>query len=147
MTTQTDDTLVEQALNDLRDQACGIHLHSTDAAEKACAKGVRAIEKQAARIRSLEQEVAEGKKTELEQRHRAQDEESRAMFAESQLSEARELLGPFARYADQQHRVPADMPITHGSPMAKRQLRMGDCYDAANFLSRTKQPVQEKVDG
>jgi hypothetical protein len=42
----------------------------------------------------------------------------------------------FAEFADQRRRMPRDLIITNGSPVAKRQLTMGDCYDAADEIAR-----------
>jgi len=44
------------------------------------------------------------------------------------------ILKPFADYADPHRKVPREMVITNGSPMAKRQLTMGDCYDAKDAI-------------
>jgi hypothetical protein len=41
----------------------------------------------------------------------------------------------FADFADSQRRMPRDLVITNGSSMAKRQLTMGDCYDAADAIT------------
>lgn len=43
-------------------------------------------------------------------------------------------LKPFADYADSTKAMPAEFIITNGSPLAKRQLQMGDCYRAAEAL-------------
>lgn len=42
-----------------------------------------------------------------------------------------EALTPFTAFADKSQRSPPEMAITSGSTMAKRQLCMGDCYEAA----------------
>lgn len=47
----------------------------------------------------------------------------------------REALRPFADFADPRGVVPADFVITQGSSMAKRQLTMGDCYEALAALA------------
>lgn len=44
-------------------------------------------------------------------------------------------LKPFADYADARRQFPADLAITLGSRLAKRQLSMGDCYAALDTLS------------
>lgn len=44
-------------------------------------------------------------------------------------------LEAFAAYADPRRSVPASMPITNGSSMARKQLTMGDCYAAADALA------------
>ena len=49
----------------------------------------------------------------------------------------REALRPFADFADERRRMRPDMMITTGSPMARRQLTMGDCYAAADALAAT----------
>lgn len=41
-----------------------------------------------------------------------------------------EALKPFAEFADPRHKLPADFQITMGSSFGKRQLIMGDCYNA-----------------
>lgn len=47
-----------------------------------------------------------------------------------------EALRPFANYADDARaKAPADLVITVGSSIAKRQLTMGDCYKARAALS------------
>ena len=45
-----------------------------------------------------------------------------------------EALEPFAAFADLSGLVPDDHIITQGSPMARRQLTMGDCRKAAAAL-------------
>ncbi|WDA37826.1 hypothetical protein [Sphingobium sp. YC-XJ3] len=57
-------------------------------------------------------------------------------------------LEAFAAYADPRRSVPASMPVTSGSSMARKQLTMGDCYAAADALaalstSPTGQEVRE----
>lgn len=47
-------------------------------------------------------------------------------------------LKPFAEYADPRVIVPFDFVITNGSKMAKRQLTMGDCYEARRALDGEK---------
>ncbi|WP_397586764.1 hypothetical protein [Sphingobium fuliginis] len=44
-------------------------------------------------------------------------------------------LEAFAAYADPRRSVPASMPVTSGSSMARKQLTMGDCYAAADALA------------
>lgn len=46
-----------------------------------------------------------------------------------------EALRPFADYADPRCAAPDDLVITQGSGFAKRQLTMGDCYNAAEALA------------
>jgi hypothetical protein len=53
---------------------------------------------------------------------------------EPDIEELRAALKPFADYADPRQFMPADMVITQGSPMAKRQLTMGDCYTARRVM-------------
>lgn len=43
-------------------------------------------------------------------------------------------LQPFADFADPRGTLPPGHQITQGSPMARRQLTMGDCYAARNAL-------------
>lgn len=47
-------------------------------------------------------------------------------------------LKPFAGYADPRGGIPRSFLITHGSPLAKKQLTMGDCYDAKKILDSLK---------
>lgn len=47
---------------------------------------------------------------------------------------AEKALKPFAEYGDSNQKFPRGGQISHGSSMAKRQLTMGDCYDAAAAL-------------
>jgi len=47
-------------------------------------------------------------------------------------------LSPFAEYADHRNVCPADNVITIGSTIAKRQLTMGDCYEARNAIAKAK---------
>lgn len=58
--------------------------------------------------------------------------------ANAKIDEARTALKPFADFADPNGRVPADMTITQGSPIAKRQLRMADCYRARAAIPQAK---------
>lgn len=44
------------------------------------------------------------------------------------------ILKPFADFADPTRRFSRDLKITAGSSIARRQLTMGDCYDAADAL-------------
>ena len=48
---------------------------------------------------------------------------------------AREALQPFADFADMRRNVPGDFIITQGSSLAKRQLKMADCYRARAALA------------
>ncbi len=43
-------------------------------------------------------------------------------------------LEPFAAYADPHRRVPRHLPVTQGSGLARRQVTMGDCYDALDAI-------------
>lgn len=54
----------------------------------------------------------------------------------------REALKPFASFADPTRKVPRGMPVTVGSRIARRQLTMGDCYDAADALGQHQSPGQ-----
>ena len=56
----------------------------------------------------------------------------------AQIEGLRKALEPFAAYADPHGAFPADLPITSGSSMARKQLTMGDCYNAAEALSQFK---------
>lgn len=57
----------------------------------------------------------------------------RIRWLSRRLTKCEEALKPFAEYADT--RFPADAAVTKGSPMAKRQLSMGDCHRAYNVLN------------
>lgn len=48
----------------------------------------------------------------------------------------RAALKPFADYADPSAVFPPNIPITNGSRLARRQLTMGDCYEAARVLEQ-----------
>lgn len=50
---------------------------------------------------------------------------------------ARDALRPFADYADPSRRIRPDFVLTAGSPLAKRQLTMGDCYAAHDAVYRS----------
>lgn len=52
----------------------------------------------------------------------------------ARLFKAQEVIKPFAEFADPTNRLPPDFTITGGSPMAKRQLTMGHCYDAREWI-------------
>jgi hypothetical protein len=41
----------------------------------------------------------------------------------------------FADFADPHRKMPRELVISHGSPIAKRQLTMGDCYDAVDAVA------------
>lgn len=56
----------------------------------------------------------------------------------SDLARMKAALEPLAEYADPHNRVPADYEITKGSPLAKRQLRMSDCYAARLALRHAR---------
>ena len=51
-----------------------------------------------------------------------------------EIERLRVALKPFAAYADKNRIAPANLPISIGSPIAKVQLTMGDCYAAADIL-------------
>lgn len=57
----------------------------------------------------------------------------RMKAAEAEVAQLREALEPFADFAV--HQAPADHVITQGSPMAQRQLTMGDCQRARQALN------------
>lgn len=46
----------------------------------------------------------------------------------------RAALAPFADFADPTAVFPPTIEVTTGSRLAKRQLTMGDCYEAARVL-------------
>jgi hypothetical protein len=52
----------------------------------------------------------------------------------SEVERLRAALKPFADYADKHNSVLGQTIITGGSPLAKRQLTMGNCYDARRAL-------------
>lgn len=57
-------------------------------------------------------------------------------------------LEAFAAYADPRRSVPASMPVTSGSSMARKQLTMGDCYAAADALAAlSTSPAGQEVRG
>jgi hypothetical protein len=58
--------------------------------------------------------------------------------SQAEVARLRSALKPFADFADPSGRVPPALPITHGSAMAKRQLRMVDCYEAARALAASQ---------
>lgn len=58
-----------------------------------------------------------------------------------------EALRPFAEFADQDHIVPRRYVITQGSPLAKRQLTMGDCYEARAALAAIEATPAIRVTG
>lgn len=51
-----------------------------------------------------------------------------------EIDRLREALKPFADYADPRRGVPPSFQITAGSPMARKQLLMQDCYRARDAL-------------
>lgn len=58
-----------------------------------------------------------------------------------------EALEPFAEFAPKYERVcPEDFIITCGSKYAKRQLTMGDCYQARHVLSAFTKAKEEVSD-
>jgi hypothetical protein len=52
------------------------------------------------------------------------------------MTTLQDALRPFANFADTRKRVPSDFVITHGSPIARAQLTMGDCYRAREVLEQ-----------
>lgn len=54
-----------------------------------------------------------------------------------EIERLRAALKPFADFADPRKKVPAVVIITNGSPLARPQLRMQDCYAAADALQQT----------
>lgn len=93
--------LVESALAALKDQACGIHLHDTATAEKACTEGARAIESLQSQIRRLQGEVEQAKADLAESVDGStwdnlcvelNETKDKVDSLQSQLSEAKELL-------------------------------------------------------
>lgn len=50
-----------------------------------------------------------------------------------------EALKPFAAYADPKNKMPPDMIISNGTPMARRQLHMGDCYNAKYAIEKSQE--------
>jgi BMFP domain-containing protein YqiC len=49
-------------------------------------------------------------------------------------------LRPFADFADPRNKIPADMVLTAGSSMARKQLTMADCYAARAVLDQSSPP-------
>jgi hypothetical protein len=58
----------------------------------------------------------------------------------------REVLARFAAFADPKRIAPDGLVITNGSPMAKAQLTMGDCYAAADALAELDASTGEVAD-
>ena len=56
----------------------------------------------------------------------------------NEIAFLRAALKPFAAYADRYYVAPDNLPISTGSPLAKTQITMGDCYRAAAALSETR---------
>jgi len=56
----------------------------------------------------------------------------------SALVAAENALRPFASFGDPRRHFPGDHVITQGSALAKRQLQMRDCYDAADAIAFVK---------
>lgn len=56
------------------------------------------------------------------------------------LGEVAATLDPWANYADPAARFPADFVVTKGSPLAKRQPTMGDCYRAKVLRDKIRGP-------
>lgn len=54
----------------------------------------------------------------------------------ARVGELERALLPFANYADTRGVITKDHVVTIGSPLARRQLTMGDCYAAARALGR-----------
>lgn len=54
------------------------------------------------------------------------------------FAEVEAALEPWAKFADPNNRVPPDYAVTKGSPLAKRQPTMGDCYCARTTLAKLR---------
>lgn len=55
----------------------------------------------------------------------------------AKLERFEKALKPFGDYADPRGKLPSDFVLTSGSWMGKRQLTMGDCYEARAALEPT----------
>lgn len=64
--------------------------------------------------------------------------EARAKVAEEACHHLMVAVGPFADYADERRRTPEDYVLTQGSLISRRQLRMRDCYRAADAVQKAK---------
>jgi hypothetical protein len=53
-------------------------------------------------------------------------------------------LKPFADFADPQFKIPPQTTVTQGSPMAKRQILMEDCYRATVVVEMFDADVAEE---
>jgi hypothetical protein len=54
-----------------------------------------------------------------------------------EIERLRAALKPFANYADPSGVFPPTVEITTGSRFARKQLTMGDCYEAARALEQS----------
>mgnify|MGYP001610305736 CR=1 FL=1 len=50
------------------------------------------------------------------------------------MSTERDALRPFAAFADPRNTIPPDTILTAGSPLARKQITMADCYAARSAL-------------
>lgn len=66
------------------------------------------------------------------------DFETHPIGTANRIKDLEDALRPFAKFADPRRVAPAGLPITSGSPLARQQLRMGDCYRARDVLERGK---------
>jgi hypothetical protein len=57
----------------------------------------------------------------------------------ARLESARKALEPFAAFADPRNVIPPDIILTAGSPMARKQITMADCYAARAALTEIAQ--------
>lgn len=57
--------------------------------------------------------------------------------AEAEIERLRAALKPFADYADPSGVFPPTIEVTTGSRFARKQLTMGDCYEAARALEQS----------
>lgn len=66
--------------------------------------------------------------------------------AEAEIERLRAALKPFADYADPRNGVPPSFPITAGSPLARKQLLMQDCYRARDAIAHEQNASGEVSD-
>lgn len=81
------------------------------------------------------EEFLDGRFEQIEQAATPTSIEERIANQASTLSGVRKALMPFSDFADPHRKVPSALAITNGSPMAKRQLTMGDCYLARDAVT------------
>lgn len=86
------------------------------------------------RIEALEGENERLRKLLFAAGEQSQREADKKDAAEARAERLRVALEPFAAFADERNTVPPDYQITSGSPIARRQLTMGNCYNARKAI-------------